>query len=159
MAHIVDICCCRRLRPGRPLGHCFNHSKIPSCDTLIARCLGFKFEIYREGWGDRKWEYKMLDGILKGPGKLVLCCLMIARELPRGTHLPWFPTLCTDKLYKMWGGKWEWIPPGWRPWAFAKQHTYINFAVKPEQYIEICWESESWNERQKHTLNKNENTN
>ena len=51
-------------------------------------------------------------GIMKGPGKPGLCCLIIARELPRGTHLPWVPTLCTDKLYKMWGGKVR-VNPTW----------------------------------------------
>ena len=29
-----------------------------------------------------------------------LCCLTIARELPRGTHLPWVPTLCTENCTK-----------------------------------------------------------
>ena len=73
MAHIVDICWCRRLRPGRPLGHCLNQSKIPSCDTLVARCLALKVEIYEERGEIESESIKILGGIRKGPGKLVVC--------------------------------------------------------------------------------------
>ena len=110
--NIATWSCCRRLRPGRPLGHCLNQSKIPSCDTLVARCLDFIFKMYKKKDGGKKVKTKLLDGILKGPGKLVLCCLIIVREPPRGTHFPWAPTLCTDKLYKMWGGKVRELPLG-----------------------------------------------
>ena len=44
---------------------------------------------------------KVWVGILKGPRKRVLCSLMKARELPRGTHLPGVPTMCTALLYKL----------------------------------------------------------
>ena len=102
MAHIVDICWCRRLRPGRPLDHCLNQSKIPSCDTLVARCLAVKVKIYEERGEIESESIKKIGWNSERPRKTSgLCCLIIARELPRGTHLPWVPTLCTDKLYKM----------------------------------------------------------
>ena len=44
---------------------------------------------------------KVWVGIPKGPRKRVLCSLTKARELPRGTHLPGFPTMCTALLYKL----------------------------------------------------------
>ena len=56
-----------------------NQSKIPSCDTLVARCLDFIFKMYKKKDGGKKVKTKLLDGILKGPGKLVLCCLTIVR--------------------------------------------------------------------------------
>ena len=59
------------------------------------------------------------------PGKQVSWCLMIA-----GVES------CPAELYKLWGRKWEWTPPGRKPWAFTKQHPYTNFAVKTEQHTE-----------------------
>ena len=58
-------------------------------------------------------------------GKQVSWCLMIA-----GVES------CPAELYKLWGRKWEWTPPGRKPWAFTKQHPYTNFAVKTEQHTE-----------------------
>ena len=61
--------------------------------------------------------------------------LVIARELPRGTHLPWFPTMCTAWLYTLRGARWEWIPPGRKPYALAKRHPkYISIGDKLFRY-------------------------
>ena len=64
------------------------------------------------GWGEVESE-SFFGWNSERPRKTIgLCCLTIARELPRGTHLPWVPTFCTDKLYKMWGGKVRELPLG-----------------------------------------------
>ena len=75
-----------------------------------------------------------------------LCCLTIARELPRGTHLPWVPTLCTDKLYKMWGGKVR-VNPTWvKTLGFHQTaHIYKFCCENRTAHLEICkrkWELE-----------------
>ena len=91
---------CRHPRPNRPFGHCL----IPAINcpvTLnLAWCLVFEEKDIVMG---EIRKVKVWVGILKGPRKRVLCSLMKARELPRGTHLPGFPTMCTALLYKLWG--------------------------------------------------------
>ena len=37
------------------------------------------FKMYKKKDGGKKVKTKLLDGILKGPGKLALCCLTIVR--------------------------------------------------------------------------------
>ena len=106
------------------------------------------------GWGEVESE-SFFGWNSERPRKTIgLCCLTIARELPRGTHLPWVPTLCTDKLYKMWGGKVR-VNPTWvKTLGFHQTaHIYKFCCENWTAHIEICWESESWNEKQKHNLN------
>jgi len=95
---------------------------------------GYRGELKKDFW----------VGILKGPRKLVLCCLIIARELPRGTHLPWIPTLCTDELYKM-GGEKVRVNPTWvkTPGFHQTAHIYKLSCENWTAHIQIYWESES----------------
>ena len=64
----------------------------------LAWCLVFK---ERDMLVGETIKVKVRVGILKGPRKRFLCSLMKARELPRGTHLPGVPTMCTALLYKL----------------------------------------------------------
>ena len=68
---------------------------------------------------------------------------------------PWLEWCnCTDKLYKMWGGKVR-VNPTWvKTLGFHQTaHIYKFCCENWTAHIEICWESESWNEKQKHNLN------
>ena len=118
---------CRHPRPNRPFGHCLIPAKCCPVTLNLAWCLVFKDRDMLVG-GTIK--VKVWVGILKGPRKRVLCSLMKARELPRGTHLPWVPTMCTALLYKLWGRRWEWTPPGRKPQSSTKQTPIYKFCCE-----------------------------
>ena len=59
MAHIVDICCCRRLRPGRPLEFCYFFFKAWNVLPCVSPIISPSFQSLKpatEGWWDARGE-------------------------------------------------------------------------------------------------------
>ena len=105
------------------------------------------------GWGEVESE-SFLDGILKGPGKQLVCVAWQSLEsYPGALTSPGSPH-CAQKTVQNVRGKVR-VNPTWvKTLGFHQTaHIYKFCCENWTAHIEICWESESWNEKQKHNLN------
>ena len=127
----------RRLRPNRPLGHCLNLRNLPSCDTWFGGA--WIIGISRANIQSQKREIQKsgLDGILKGPGKLARCVVWwLQTSYPGALTPPLIPTLCTDKLYKKWGGRAR-VNPTWVKTPGFHQTSHISFSPSYISFIHL----------------------